>query len=602
MFKNMTLQTRLIVAFLFMGLLVLVVALIGWSGNARLSEHINVLVTNSVPSVTGLWKINEGQTQIESSERALLNSTLTLEQRQTEVGRIKRAWEQINEGFEQYEATPRAEEEEKIYQRLLLNWDTWKQDHEAFLKLNQKFESLGVLNPNQKQVDLLRQGKDNSPEMAGIMQASSALTQLRERAQANRNSFESATQSILEDLKLNEAIVEQANKQAEQDVSQSTFWVFLGMVLGPVTALIFGVFFSRTIARPLGVKIAKVMGVAEQISAGDLTTQIERDNNNNDEVGKLQNAFYTMTQNLNSLIRQVQQSGIQVTTSSTKIAASGKQLETTVTEQVASTNEVVAAAKEITATSTELVKTMEEVATMSQLTTGNATSSQKDLDRMESTMRQLVQATNSISTKLEVISEKANNINSVVVTITKVADQTNLLSLNAAIEAEKAGEYGLGFAVVAREIRRLADQTAVATLDIEQMVKEMQSAVSTGVMEMDKFAKEVGRGVEDVSNISEQLGQMIEQVQSLTPRFELVNQGMEAQSQGAQQISEAMVQLSETSVQTADSLRDINGAIEQLNNAAQGLRREISRFKVNTQDLSQQTFMPHQGTDWQPSY
>lgn len=97
---------------------------------------------------------------------------------------------------------------------------------------------------------------------------------------------------------------------------------------------------------------------------------------------------------------------------------------------------------------------------------------------METTMRQLADSTGSISARLGLISEKANNINGTITTITKVADQTNLLSLNAAIEAEKAGEYGLGFAVVAREIRRLADQTAVATLDIESMVRDMQSSVS----------------------------------------------------------------------------------------------------------------------------
>ncbi|MGL5196417.1 MAG: methyl-accepting chemotaxis protein, partial [Chroococcales cyanobacterium] len=162
----------------------------------------------------------------------------------------------------------------------------------------------------------------------------------------------------------------------------------------------------------------------------------------------------------------------------------------------------------------------------------------------------------------------------------KVADQTNLLSLNAAIEAEKAGEYGTGFAVVAREIRRLADQTAIATLDIESMVKDMQSAVSTGVMEMDKFTTEVSRGVEDVRTISGQIGKIIERVQGLTPRFDAVTKGMEDQSEGAQQISDAMVQLSEASRQTAQSLRDTNRAIEQLNEAAQGLQREISFFKV----------------------
>jgi len=120
-----------------------------------------------------------------------------------------------------------------------------------------------------------------------------------------------------------------------------------------------------------------------------------------------------------------------------------------------------------------------------------------------------------------------------VTTITKVADQTNLLSLNAAIEAEKAGEYGRGFAVVATEIRRLADQTAVATYDIEQMVKEMQSAVSAGGMGMDKFSEEVRRGVNEVQQVSHQLTQIIQQVQALMPRFESVNEGMQAQATGA---------------------------------------------------------------------
>ncbi|QXE21559.1 putative Methyl-accepting chemotaxis sensory transducer [Richelia sinica FACHB-800] len=165
------------------------------------------------------------------------------------------------------------------------------------------------------------------------------------------------------------------------------------------------------------------------------------------------------------------------------------------------------------------------------------------------------------------------------------------MSLNAAIEAEKAGEYGLGFAVVAREIRRLADQTAVATIDIEQMVKQMQSSVSTGVMEMDKFATEVSRSVEDVANISMQMGQIIEQVQDLTPRYEAVSQGMEAQAQGATQISDAMSQLSSNSVQTAASLREINQAIAQLNQIAQGLRQEMSRFKLS--NSTEQQYIDH---------
>ncbi|MBD2197063.1 MULTISPECIES: methyl-accepting chemotaxis protein [Calothrix] len=385
-------------------------------------------------------------------------------------------------------------------------------------------------------------------------------------------------------LLIEDQTLEERQKQANQIqmfagfVSWGNFLCIFIVTLAVALAII--LIPSRALARSL----QTAFNLAEKVSAGDLTSHVEV--TSNDEIGKLMATLKSMTQKLSSLIRQVQSSGIQVTTSATQIAASGKQLEATLAEQVASTNQVTATAKEIAATSRELVNTMEQVATMSQITTQAASVSQKDLVKMEGSMQQLVIATNSIAARLGVISEKANNINNIVLTITKVADQTNLLSLNAAIEAEKAGEYGLGFAVVAREIRRLADQTAIASLDIEQMVKQMQSSVSTGVMEMDKFAAEVGRSMADVGNISTQIGQIITKVQDLNPHFELVNKGMETQSVGAQQISDAMVQLSSTSLQTADSLREINNAIAQLNQVSQGMRQEISRFKVKTDDFS----------------
>ncbi|MDB9514921.1 methyl-accepting chemotaxis protein [Kamptonema animale CS-326] len=403
------------------------------------------------------------------------------------------------------------------------------------------------------------------------------------------DSYLAESKNILEefDKLLREFRQEQLDILAEDigNTKNALSYIQSASVVVPIIALAIALtvgFLISQIVEGIISRVAQVQGQAEKVATGDLSAKVEVFENTKDEIGKLQIAFVRMADNLNSLIRQVQQSGIQITSSATQIAASGKQLEATITEQVASTNQVAATARAIATTSGQLVKTMDEVEQTSNITAQSAGESQKDLMQMEKTMRKLADATGSISNKLGVISDKANNINSIVTTITKVADQTNLLSLNAAIEAEKAGEYGTGFAVVAREIRRLADQTAVATLDIENMVKEMQSAVSTGVMEMDKFTKEVELGVEDVRNIGIKLDTIIDQVQNLTPRFQQVTGSMEGQSQGAQQISEAMVQLSEASSQTAQSLREINGAISQLNEAAQGLRHEISHFKVAT--------------------
>jgi methyl-accepting chemotaxis protein WspA len=223
---------------------------------------------------------------------------------------------------------------------------------------------------------------------------------------------------------------------------------------------------------------------------------------------------------------------------------------------------------------------MNEVSAVAEQSATLANSGQAGLSRMEETMRQVMEAAVSINAKLAVLNEKASNINQVVTTITKVADQTNLLSLNAAIEAEKAGEYGRGFAVVASEIRRLADQTAVATYDIEQTVKEIQSAVSAGVMGMDKFSEEVRRGLAEVQHVGGELSQIIQQVQALAPRVESVNEGMQAQATGAEQISQALTQLSEAAQQTVESLRHSSIAVDGLMETSVGLHASVSRFKL----------------------
>ncbi|MEB3180171.1 MAG: methyl-accepting chemotaxis protein [Nostocaceae cyanobacterium] len=580
MWKNMGLQQRIFSAFIFIGTIVLIVALIGWLATARLSSHINTLSNNTLPRIDNLWKVNEAQSRVHASEKVLLANVLNEEQRKKELDRIQSAFKDITEGLSQYEKTPRDAEEDKIYKKISPEVDKWKAASQEYLQIHDKFLRLGINNSIKVDVELLKQGKSNPTESTSATVAVDVIKEMNDYLLAKLDpAFQTATNGFLELLTYNKNLAETVTKSAEQDVASSTFWIIVALLIGPLTAVIFGRYFSNTIAKPLGAKIAGVVGVAEKISHGDLTTLVP-ESENQDEIGKLQNSFRTMSKNLNSLITQVQKSGIQITTSATQIAASGKQLEATVTEQVASTNEVAATAKEIAATSAQLVKTMDEVERKSQMTAQAAGDSQHELTEMEKTMRLLAEATSTIANKLGVINEKANNINSIVTTITKVADQTNLLSLNAAIEAEKAGEYGTGFAVVAREIRRLADQTAVATLDIENMVKEMQGAVATGVMEVDSFTKEVERGVEDVRNIGVKLESIIEQVQTLTPRFQQVSNSVENQSQGAVQISEAMEQLSEASSQTAASLREINGAIGQLNDAAAGLRQEISNFRV----------------------
>jgi methyl-accepting chemotaxis protein WspA len=329
----------------------------------------------------------------------------------------------------------------------------------------------------------------------------------------------------------------------------------------------------------LKAKVDSLLDVVSKAARGDLTGAVAI--RGEDAIGRLGEGLATMLGNLRSLLNNVQRAGIQVASSATQIAASARQQEATGIEQAQTSVEVLATTKEISANTAQLLRTMEEATEVADYTTSATADAQDKLKHMDHTMQQMVNATDSIGAKLAALSEKASNINSVLTTITKVADQTNILSLNAAIEAEKAGEAGRGFSVVATEIRRLADQTSVSTWDIEQMLKEMQSAVSASVMGMDKFAEEIRRNVGEARHVAEQLSGMMDQVRKLGPRFDIVLQGMQSQAVGASQISGTMMQLSDATQQTVDSLKATSEAVHQLQYAAGDLQQSVATFAVN---------------------
>jgi methyl-accepting chemotaxis protein WspA len=352
-------------------------------------------------------------------------------------------------------------------------------------------------------------------------------------------------------------------------------WISLGL-LG--LTLAGAVPLARLAARSLSRPMQEAASFTKMVAAGDLTHTLSASTSG--EMGTLLGSIGQMGQQLRNLIKHIQESIVTVMSTSNEIAAVTRQQEQTVQDHGSSTVEVAAAVNEISATTNQLLRTMGDVQSSAVQAGELATTGQDALGGMHQAMIGLADSTGSISSRLSVISERANNINLAVTTITKVADQTNLLSINAAIEAEKAGEAGRGFLVVAREIRRLADQTAAATLEIERIVKEMQQSVTAGVMEMDKFNEQVRRGVHEVDNIGDKLGEVIGSVRKLLPQFQQVNDGMSAQSQGAEQIREAMAHLSEGASRTTESIRESHRATEQLREAIGQLRDDISHFRT----------------------
>lgn len=373
----------------------------------------------------------------------------------------------------------------------------------------------------------------------------------------------------------NQARDEEANAKS---ILERETWLLTALAGAVIAVLLAAARVVRRATSDLLEQIGSVTSVARRVAAGDLSPV--KETGRAVDTRDLVDAIRTMTEALRSLVTRVKHASVTLTSIATQLGATSREQDAMVQTLSSSTAETAASTKQISATSQGLEKTMEEVAQLAGRAAQVAESGRGGLGQMKTSVDSLEKATVSVSGKLATIRERATDITGIVTTMTKVAEQTNLLSVNAAIEAEKAGEQGRGFLVVAREIRRLADQSAVASLDIEHMVRQMQSAVSSGVMEMDRFAEHVRRVAETTTGVGGQLGEVIERMQSLSARIDGVTEGMQSQSIGARQISDAMLTLKEGASQTATSITELRVAAGGLADAVTSLRDEIAHFSV----------------------
>jgi len=356
------------------------------------------------------------------------------------------------------------------------------------------------------------------------------------------------------------------------------WWQAAGAGLSALLVGIPGVLASLWIARSVANPVRQAMIVAERIAAGDLAASVPEGDEH--EVGRLLSAMGTMSRRLGSLVGRIQDAGERLSAVEGETARALTRQDRAIRSFGESATEIATTAAEISTTSEQLLSATTDVTRVARDAADVADSGRGGLESMTSSMQQLDEAMNAFTRKLSTISQRASGITSVVTTIAKVAEQTNLLSVNATIEAEKAGESGRGFRIVAQEIRRLADQTALATKDIERMVRDMQAAVSSGTMEMDRFRNEVASRIAEVAGVSEQLGRIIEPVQSVTESLEHVHEGMKSQSQGARQISVAMENLREGATASAESLTMFASSLDDLRQAIGELKQEASQFRV----------------------
>jgi len=525
--KNLTLRERIIASFLVILAIMGLMVVVDYQRLLQVEAEAKSINTDAVPGIYYSTSIRASWFAGFVAVQDAFN-TDTEQERRAALAALPRSDQQLQENIDQYRRTVLRGEDQRMFEE-------FEKTLQAYMRIRAE-----ILDPAVSTDPARAQAKIKADLRPAFYLGRDVLANM---VAANKQQADESAISI------------------QRAVDKAEVGMLASLALAIIAAIICGILLMRAIVNPMN----SIVKTLEATGGGDLTRRLTL--SRKDEFNAIEGGFNGMVDELTGLVGKTQRSAVQVATSVTEIAATSKQQQATASEVAATTTEIGATSREISATSRELVRTMTEVSNAAEQTASLAGSGQVGLARMEDTMRNVVGAAGSVNAKLAILNEKAGNITQVVTTITKVADQTNLLSLNAAIEAEKAGEYGRGFAVV-------------ATYDIEQMVSEIQSSVSAGVMGMDKFSEEVRRGMADMQQVGDQLSQIIQQVQTLAPRVLMVNEGMQAQATGAEQINQALQQLSDAAQQTVESLRQSSLAIEELTLVANDLRSGVSRFKV----------------------
>jgi methyl-accepting chemotaxis protein len=424
--------------------------------------------------------------------------------------------------------------------------------------------------------------------------------------------------SLIEEVKLDiKGVQDELGPQLEAQNNQAVGMIIIIAIIALASGAALAAFIVRGISRP----VSQMAETADKISVGDVQQNIEYESK--DEIGVLANSFRnlieymkelsgaaakiadndlnvriepkseqdvlgnsfkTMIINLTEIVRTLNDNASQLVSAAGEIASSSEEMSRGAQEQSNQVSQVSTAVEEMTATILESSKNASEASDASKGASETATNGGTLVSDTITGMQRISSVVRESSESIGKLAKSADEIGEIIGVIDDIADQTNLLALNAAIEAARAGEQGRGFAVVADEVRKLAERTGKATGEITEMIKGIQKDTSeavesmeTGIGEVDKgreLTDKAGSSLTDIVNMSQQVMDMIQQIATAS----------EEQSAAAEQISKNIESVSAITRQTASGAEQSAAAAEQLNRQAEGLKHVVERFKLAAAD------------------